>query len=485
MRRLLWSRCAGQLLVTLTIAMLLGTGLAGLACETDDSLAGSKGVGDPYLPAAGNGGYQVLHYDISLNVDPVSGVIEGRTTIEGQTTQTLESFHLDLAGLEVGSVKVDGRGAEYRRDGQELIVTCPESLQSGEEFSAEVVYSGRPEPVVDAESYTLGWQKSDNFIYTLDEPLGAATWFPVNDHPSDKATYVFRLTVPKPYLAAANGALVETRVQGKDQTFVWEMRQPLASYLAAVSIGEYVVEESTAPNGVPIRNYFAPAMAERAETAFAGTGEVLTYFAELFGPYPFEAYGVVVLPADTGVAMENQTLSLFGSDVIERFSSGAIVRDIFLSHELAHQWFGNSVTITRWQDVWLNEGFATYASWLWLEHDTGPAALTMMVKDSVNILSGKDYPPLGDPGIDGLFSANVYRRGALTLHALRLAVGDDAFFKILREWATRYRFGNVTTEDFMSLVRDEASNVPAAELAELFDAWLYEDDLPALPETGL
>jgi aminopeptidase N len=285
-------------------------------------------------------------------------------------------------------------------------------------------------------------------------------------------------------VAVANGVLVETIDQGAARTFAWEMRQPLASYLAAVSIGEYVLEESEAPNGVPIRNYLASELAGTAHDLFTPTEAMVAYFAEQFGPYPFEAYGVVVPLADTDAAMENQTMSLFGSDVLERLSSGATVRDVYLAHELAHQWFGDSVSITRWADIWLNEGFATYASWLWLEHDQGPQALQAMVDESLRMLRGKDYPLLTDPGDDGLFSANVYRRGALTLHALRLTVGDEAFLGILREWAARYQYRNATTEDFMALVKELAPGVPAAELAGLFDAWLFQEDLPALPEAA-
>ncbi|MBN1632501.1 MAG: hypothetical protein JW990_22310 [Thermoleophilia bacterium] len=261
------------------------------------------------------------------------------------------------------------------------------------------------------------------------------------------------------------------------------MRQPLASYLAAVSIGEYELEESEASNGVPIRNYFASGLYGTARALFAPTGDMIAYFAKQFGPYPFEAYGVVVPMAATDAAMENQTMSLFGSDVLERLSSDATVRDVYLSHELAHQWFGNSVTITRWADIWLNEGFATYASWLWLEHDQGPRVLRAMVEESLSMLQGRDYPLLTEPGND-LFSANVYRRGALTLHALRLTVGDQAFLHILREWATRYQYANATTEDFVALVKELASDVPPADLSGLFDAWLFRKELPALPEAA-
>ena len=259
------------------------------------------------------------------------------------------------------------------------------------------------------------------------------------------------------------------------------MRQPLASYLATVSVGDYGVEETTAPGGVGDRNYFAPEVAGAAELAFRRTGEVLAFYVDLFGPYPFDVYGVVVPDAATGAAMENQTLSLFGRDVLEKRMSEVVVGQIFLAHELAHQWFGNSVTIAHWKDIWLSEGFATYASWLWLEHDRGAEALAQQVEQSRSLLLGERQAPPGAPGADQLFSASVYRRGALTLHALRLTVGDETFFRILRTWAERHKYGNATTKEFIALAEDEAPRELGSALAGLFERWLYGDGLPALP----
>jgi len=185
---------------------------------------------------------------------------------------------------------------------------------------------------------------------------------------------------------------------------------------------------------------------------------------------------------DTGAAMENQTLSLFGRDVLTSRLSDPVVGEIYISHELAHQWFGNSVTIAAWEDIWLNEGFATYASWLWLEHDRGREVLDGMVRESQSLLGDSDHRPPGDPGVDDLFGVSVYRRGALTLHALRLTVGDDVFFDILREWEARYRHGNARTEDFIALAEEKAPSSMKAELDGLFEVWLYGDGLPELPE---
>jgi aminopeptidase N len=440
-------------------------------------VTGSPKGGDPYFPWAGNGGYDVQSYEISLDIDPASGRIVGDATITATALQDLAAFYLDLYGLDVDAVAVDGNKAEFQRYSQDLQISCPETLATGKQFTVEISYSGVPTGL----DPLRGWQKSGDTIFTSDEPQGAATWFPVNDTPADKATYTFRLTVPKPYTATASGVLVGTDSQGTDQTFVWKMEQPMASYVAAVDVGTFTLETSKSPEGVTIRDYFAPDLVTTAHAGFARTGEVIDYFAGLFGPYPFDAYGVVAPDADTTGAMENQSLSLFGQNFINITMADPKWGPIFLAHELAHQWFGNSVTIKQWEDIWLNEGFAYYASWLWLEHDQGPQALQAMVDDSLKTMSASKEPPPGRPGRADMFGDSVYQRGALTLHALRLTVGDDSFFRTLRTWCDRYRYGNATTADFIALAKEEAPQVPAAQLDALFDAWLYQPELPALP----
>jgi aminopeptidase N len=474
-------RVASRLVFT---ALLVA--LAVVAAGCGDPLAGSVGIGDPYVPEAGNGGYDALHYDLDLTVDPVSSQVDGVVTIQARATQDLDSFDLDFVwDDQIGSVTVDNTASTWEQSEGELKIATPGLLKAQQEFSVQVAYSGRPGPLNTRLPFEQGWQHRGDVIYTIDEPRGANTWFPANDHPVDKATYTFRVTVPKPYVAAANGVLTASEDKGTDQTFVWEMEQPMASYAASLTIADYQLKESVAPNGVVIRNYFDPSVNADCEAIFASTGEALAYFAQLFGPYPFDVYGVAVPAAEAGAAMENQTLSLYGQDVIDmRMTGDAATREVYLSHELAHQWFGDSVSVERWQDIWLNEGFATYASFLWLEHRFGPQAMKGAIEDSVRIVNGQREPPLSDPGLDGLFSPNVYRRGALTLHALRLTVGDDVFFAILKEWATRHQYGNATTEEFMALAEEVATNVPAEQLTKLFHAWLDETALPDLPSAG-
>ena len=466
------------LLLAILLAVLVPLSLG---CGSSP-LAGSADIGDPYFPKMGNGGYDVLRYQIDLDVEPVSGSLKGSTTLQARALQDLDSFHLDFDGLKVDAVSIGGETSKFERKGGELVVRSPRRLVKGETFAVLVTYHGTPENQTDAENIPIGWHHEGGMVYTLDEPQGAATWFPANDDPSDKATYGFRITVPQPYMATANGVLSGVDSAGAERTYVWEMRQPLASYLAAVTVGKYVTEEKTLADGVVIRNYFASELAPAAEAVFADTGDALSFFENTFGPYPFDTYGAVVPNAATSTAMENQTLSLFGSDVLEKMADPGEA-EVYLSHELAHQWFGDSVTISRWQDIWLNEGFATYASWLWLGHKFGAAAFDSQVKQSYQDLAKTEEVTLGDPGPKHLFASTVYDRGALALHALRLRVGDDAFFTILRTWAERYEYGNVRTADFLALADGVAakSGVGASVASALLQDWLYGAKLPALP----
>lgn len=464
-----------------------GAGTTVGAGTTGPGGPGSAGLGDTYYPLSGNGGYDVADYEIALTFDPATGRLSGKAVMVAKAVQDLSSFNVDLSGMELASVEVDGIQAEYRREGQEIIVECPAPVGRGKTLSFEIAYTGIPQIVQDAEGESLGWQQEGRYVYTVDEPVGAATWFPANDHPTDKATYVMRVTLPKPYMAVANGVLATVEDLGNSRTFVWEMRQPCASYLVAMVIGEFTEVKTTAPNGVPIRDYFAPGLVENARALFGRTGEMLAFFAGLFGPYPFDEYGVVVPDAETGTAMENQTMSLFGRDMLEEGLADPTFEYAYISHELAHQWFGNSVTPERWQDIWLNEGFASYANWLWVEHDLGADEMAGWVDGAVEAVRSVENspdaePPPGDPGAQDLFGTNVYERAALTLHALRLTVGDAVFFEIIREWAARYRYGNAGTDDFVALVEERTGHLAGLDAAAFFAAWLYDERMPDLPE---
>jgi aminopeptidase N len=378
--------------------------------------------------------------------------------------------------------------------------------------------------------------------------------------------------------------LTQTIDHGDSSTYVWEMRQPMASYLATVDIDQFVLKTSTGPDGLTIRNYFPPDVVDSAVQTFDRTADMIAFFSDIFGPYPFDAYGVVVANTRLPFALETQTLTLFGRNEVGEASRGEMV----VVHELSHQWFGDSVSLADWKDIWLNEGFATYASWLWFEHTQGADTLDAIVRQTyesiasntrefsipitrqqlLDVLSqltldqatvsadaaaqvvhmlvndaaledqvrasiaghpggqitgreiitfvaslpfdqvslkgeqvhtlitllglehllkeGAQFPessyvPPADPTAWNLFNPGVYQRGALTLHALRLTIGDAAFFKTLRTYYDRYQYGNATTADFIAA----AEEVSGQDLGAFFDAWLHDPIMPDIPEMDL
>jgi aminopeptidase N len=337
------------------------------------------GLGDAYYPALGNSGYDVQHYTIDLSADVNYNTISGTTTIDALAATELPAFHLDLVGMTVEDITVNGAAATWERTEHELIVTPASPLPAGAAFTVAVTYGGTPQGVeMTGIPFLAGWVNYGGGIMVASEPGGAAGWYPVNDHPLDKATYTFRITVPQPYVVAANGILTDTIEDSDQTTFVWEMRQPLASYLATVNIDEFVRVEEEGPNGLLIRNYFPPNLVDSATREFAKTADMIAYYESVFGPYPFEAYGVVVADAGFPFALETQSLTLFSRSWI----SGNGSAEEAVAHELSHQWFGDSVSLSNWQDIWLNEGFATYASWLWAAHQNGPERMDRLVRET-------------------------------------------------------------------------------------------------------
>lgn len=458
--------------LALVVAAVLLAGCP--AADPDgDFRPGAADVGDPYVPGAGNGGYDVEHYRLGVDYDPPSDRLSGRAVVTAVATQPLSRFNLDLHGLEVTAVGVDGDRARHRRDGDELVVTPARGLAQGSRFSVEIEYAGRPGTQVNSPLGSGGFLHTEDGAIALGQPYSAATWFPVNDHPSDKATYDIEVTVPDGLAALSNGVPGERSSAGGRTTWRWSERAPMASYLTTLVIGAYRVE-----TGVHAGKPIVTAVPERLPAtgpeavSLARTGEIADFLAERFGPYPFDSYGgVAVSDPRVGYALETQSRPVYGPGF---FRSGQPNFGVVV-HELAHQWFGDSVAVTRWRDIWLNEGFATYAEWLWEEHQGGrPAQGTFEWHYAMTDWSA----PSLDPGPEHMFGSAVYQRGAMTVHALRRAVGDQAFFAILRAWTAERRGGNGTTDDFVEL----AERVSGKQLDGLFDAWLYGTTKPAVPQ---
>lgn len=427
----------------------------------------SRGIGDLYFPDLGNPGFDIDHYTIELFVDPAGDSITGATTIEATAQTDLEAFSLDLIGLEVGGVEVDGQPALFSRDGAELLIDPPTTIAGGEGFAVTVSYSGNPVPqrLPGDIPLDMGWIDTGDTIYVVAEPAAARTWFPSNDHPTDKATFTFVITTPADLTAAATGTLVSTEAVDEGVRHTFEMPDPMATYLASIVVGDLELISFGEASGIALRDYI-PAGVDQPDS-FTRVGEMLEHFETLFGPYPFDEYGGVIVP-NFPAALEAQTLSVFG----EGFVFEAVV-----VHELAHQWFGNSVSPRRWSDIWLNEGFATYSEWLWEEHVRGPEALERSVFRAYERSRLGQTTPLADPGVDFMFDSPVYQRGALALHALRLRIGDDAFFETLRTYAQRFAYSTAGTLDFVAV----AEEVAGSDLSDWAEPWLWRVELPPFP----
>ena len=438
--------------------------------------AGATGAGDAYFPLDGNGGYDALHYDLAVTVLPGSRSVTGVATLTARALQPLTAFDLDLHGLTVSGVTVGTARAAFRRDGQELVVTPPTTLPAGQPFRVTVRYAGQP-GLLPVASHTghepdNGWYVTADGASVMGEPQGASLWFPVSEHPSDKATYDVAITVAKGLTAISNGLPVGAPVTSNGlTTWRWHSEHPMASYLVLMTVGNYEIRRSTTSTGIPIIDAVDPALGTIADAALARQSEVIDVLSKAFGPYPFEAAGGVVDTFGADVALETQTRSIYSASMFKNGDASYVV-----AHETAHQWFGDSVSLSRWQDIWLNEGFATYGEILWGEH-LGAVKPTEIIDNVLASISPGDAMwkvNIGDPGTLDLFSPAVYQRGGLVLQALREKVGDDAFFRTLQTWARDHRDGNGTTEQFIAL----AEQISGQDLGPLFQKWLFTPGRP-------
>ena len=453
-------------IVTVPVALAALLAAAGPAAAG----TGTSGVGDPYFPLAGNGGYHVEHYGLTLRYDPASKHLVGKAVLTARATQKLTRFDLDFKGLKITGLKVGRTAADYKRDGQELVVTPRHALEKGQKFKVTVTYKGTPKPVTDPDGSLDGWIPTDDGAFVAGEPQGAMTWFPANNHPLDKSSYDFTLTVPKGRTAVANGVYLGSRTAHGRTTFRWRQREPMAAYLATATVGKFKVKRYTTADGIEVYNAVDPREASAAAPVLKKLPSVLKWESKVFGPYPYRAAGAIVDRApDVGYALETQTRPVY--DSAPDLST--------LVHESAHQWFGDSVSLTSWKDIWLNEGFATYAEWLYDEQHGGDSAQKTF--DALYARAANDdlwaFPP-GDPGSGAnIFGTPVYARGAMALHELRNAVGDQVFYGILKSWATGHRDGNGTTAQFVRLAERESGK----DLDALFQTWLYTAGKPANP----
>ncbi|GAA0436476.1 M1 family metallopeptidase [Streptomyces luteireticuli] len=440
--------------------------------------AGGSGAGDPVFPSLGNSGYQVLHYGLELDYEPEGNDLDGTAVITARATEELSSFTFDFTGMKVTDAKVGGKTAKTSRKGNKLKVVPEQPVSTGATFKAEIVYSGKPKTMRDPDGAKEGWIETDHGAVGLGEPEGSMAWFPGNHHPSDKASYDFTVSVPDGYTAVANGELKKKEQvedeDGDDWTvFTWHSGEPMASYLATVAVGDFKTAETDAA-GVPAYIAYAPKHEDAARHMKELLPKAMTWARERFGPYPFSSFGGIIDDNPyIHYALETQTKPYFPEPETDRI----------IVHELAHQWFGNSVTPRNWRDMWLNEGFAQYTEWMWEAQQEKGRSEKQTFDDYYD---GKDpeskdaegndiwaFPP-AYPTAETISGRPVYGRGAMVLHKVRETVGDPVFFDILKAWTRNHRYGNAGTDDFIKLCERKSGK----DLGDLFDTWLFKADKP-------
>lgn len=433
---------------------------------------GAPSAGDNYVAGHGNGGYRVEHYALDLKYRMPTNRLSGTATLRARSTQLLERFSLDLVHLRVSKVRVLGhRGVRFEQSARKVIVSVPAGIPADTEFTVSLDYAGSPTPS-SSRWGAVGWEELTDGVLVAAQPSGSPTWFPCNDAVGDKAGYDIHFSTDQNYTVVCNGHLESHTVSSGQGHWHYVQTQPTATYLATVQIGRYAL----APHdfdGVPGVLAYPRAIESRVETDFGPVARMMAVFQERFGPYPFDDYTVVVTDDPLEIPLEAQSLAIFGANHADGFHG----TDRLIAHELAHQWFGNSVGLAHWRDIWLNEGFACYSEWIWSEASGGATADALARQHRRSVAAQPSDIVVGDPGPTLMFDDRIYKRGALTLHALRITIGDVAFFRLLREWVSTFGGATATTDDFRAL----AAGYSAGSLDTLFDSWLFALPLPRLP----
>lgn len=444
----------------LAVALLAFLGLAALP-----ALA-AEAPSEPFFPRAGNRGYDAEHYDAVLSYRP-GGRVHVAELIRLRATQRLRRFSLDLYGLRVQSVLVDGKVAGFSRGRGKLKIRPVEPVADGKSVWVKLTYAGRPRLITDPDGSQEGWFRTDDGALAVGEPLGTAAWLACNDVPGDKATFKFKIGVPEELTAVSNGRLGWIDRERGRRIFHWRETHPMSPYLAVVDIGRGKLVHSTIA-GVESWTLVDPRLQERARKPLGQLPEIIRFESKLFGGYPFDAAGSIVDEAPAvGYALETQSRPIYpyAPDLTT------------VVHETAHQWFGDSVSLERWPNIWLNEGFATWTEWYYAERHGGRSAHAVFGRLYRVPASNEEFwePPSGHPGTaKNLFATSTYVRGAMTLEALRLKIGTKPMLRLLHTWATQRRYGTGNVKEFVAL----AEKISGRQLDRLFRRWLYKRGKP-------
>lgn len=438
------------------------------AGDDGEGVSRSTSAGDPRFPELGSDDLDVTHYDVDLRFDADLATVEGVVTSSVTLRDRTDRVAFDADGIDVVDAAVDGTPVDFRLAGRELMIDLPAPRDAGARLTVEVGYQAT---VADG---AWSWDDAGLFagadgVWSVNEPDGLSTWMPVSDHPTDKATWTFDVTVPEGLTAVANGSHAGTTAGDGVVTWHWEQDEPMATYLVTMLVGDYeLVDGGTSATGVELAHAVLRDSREALDRYREVTDRQLSFFVEHFGPYPFDRYGLALADSLPGLAMETQGLSLFSAADLD--GTLGPLQHLLLAHELAHQWFGNAVSPASWNDIWLNEGLATYAQWMWME-EAGIGTVDGYAGAALGAM--RSCLPLARPC--ELFGPLVYEGGGAAVHAVRLTVGDTAFFAGLRLWVETHLDSAAGTDDFQA-VMEQASG---ADLSELFAEWVHGTEPPS------
>jgi aminopeptidase N len=447
-------------------ALALALGLALIGGAIASAAGAPERPTEPFFPRSGNRGYDVKHYDVSLGYQPRSGMLTARDVVEARATTKIRRFSLDLDGLKVTSVSVDGEAAKFVRGRGKVKIVPATPIAKGGRFTVQLRYQGVPRKVIDPDGSTEGWYRTKDGAVAVGEPVGTAAWLACNNAPRDKASFEIQISVPAGVKAVSNGRLVSRRKVDRRVRWSWSEPKPMASYLALVDIGDGKLVLGHVGK-LPTWTLIDPQLVRRSRAAIGSLPEIIRWESHIYGPYPFAAAGSVVDVANLEYALETQTRPIYA------FAPDRTT----VVHETAHQWFGDSVSLERWPNIWLNEGFATWTQWYYAERHGGRSAQSVFAELYRRPASETGFwnPPSGHPGqAKNLFAVSTYVRGAMTLQALRDKIGTNDLLSILRTWAIEHRYGHGDIEGFINL----ANRISGRHLRGFFHRWLFERGKP-------